>query len=114
VVAVHIHHHSDPAIERRLDRIEAALDHVIGALKAMALDFSPLKDAVSDIDTVIDSVKTLLEDIATQMEDKAADTAAIADLAAHIRSQKEALAQAVAANTAAAPAPTDASLPPAA
>jgi archaellum component FlaC len=97
VVAVHIHHHSDPAIERRLDRIEAALEHVIGELKHMALDFSPLKDAVSDIDTVIES-------IAAQIEDKAADTAAIADLAAHIiRSQKDALAQAVQNNTAADP-----------
>lgn len=96
MVAVHIHHHSDPAIERRLDRIEAALEHVIGELKHMALDFSPLKDAVSDIDTVIES-------IAAQIEDKAADTAAIADLAAHIRSQKDALAQAVQNNTAADP-----------
>jgi predicted nucleic acid-binding Zn-ribbon protein len=103
VVAVHFHHHSDPVIERRLDRIEAALEHIIGALQTMALDFTPLKDAVSDIDTVIGSMKALLESIATQMEDKAADTAAIADLAAHIRSQKDALAQAVQNNTPADP-----------
>jgi septal ring factor EnvC (AmiA/AmiB activator) len=109
ILRINHYHIPDPVSERRLDRIEAALEHIIGALNQMALDFTALKNAVADEETVIQSVVALLTSLAQEIRDHAADQAAIADLATRITAQKDALAQAVAANT-----PASGETPPAA
>jgi|SRR6185295_14602257 len=103
-VEVHNYHpNSDPEISRRLGRIEKALTHIIEKVEQMALDFARLETEVSENSNVIQSVITLLTNIADAIRDAAADQAKVEALATQLDGQTQALADAVAASTPAAP-----------
>jgi signal transduction histidine kinase len=101
-----INHHypeSDPDISRRLGRIEKALTHIIEKVEQMALDFSRIEAEIAENNSVIQSVVTLLQNVANAIRDAAADQAKVVSLADQLDTQTNALADAVAASTPAAP-----------
>lgn len=107
-MTIEINHHypnSDPDIARRLGRIEKALTHLIEGFEKMALDFARLETEVSENSSVIQSVITLLTNIADAIRDAAANQAKVEALATQLDGQTQALADAVAASTPAAPTP---------
>ena len=69
----------------------------------MALDFSELEAEVARDNDVNSSAATLLADLAARFEATSGDPAKVAELAASLRANSDALAAAVAANTPAAP-----------
>lgn len=99
------HYHSfDPGIERRLGRIEEALDTIIVRLSRMAIDLSRIETEVSENNSVIESARTLLASIVQQLRDAAAADEAVlqakvTEIADKLDAQTNALAEAVAANT---------------
>jgi len=106
-MSIVINHHypeSDPDISRRLGRIEKALTHIIEKVEQMAIDFARLETEVSENSSVIQSVITLLTNIAGAIRDAAANQAKVEALATQLDGQTQALADAVAASTPAAPA----------
>jgi chromosome segregation ATPase len=103
VVAVHFHHHSDPVIERRLDRIEAALETIIGDLKRMALNFDSLETAMSENSSAIDSAIKAFQDLAQAFKDEAANQSKVLQLADQLHQRAQSLAGAIVTNTPADP-----------
>lgn len=99
------HQNSDPEILRRLGRIERALFFIIERQAQMALDFSRLEAEVTQNSDVIASVVTLLTNIADAIRDAAANQVKVEELATKLDLQTQALADAVAASTPAAPTP---------
>lgn len=103
------HFHSfDPGIERRLGRMEEALDTIIVRLSRMAIDLSRIETEVSENSTVLESARTLLASIVQQLRDAAAADEAqiqakVTELADKLDAQTNALAEAVQANTPAEP-----------
>lgn len=99
------HYHSfDPGIERRLGRLEQALDTIIVRLSRMAIDLSRIETEVSENNSVIESARTLLASIVQQLRDAAAADEAVlqakvTEIADKLDAQTNALAEAVAANT---------------
>lgn len=86
-----------------LGRIDAKLDLIIDQENEVMADLSDLTTAVADATTVEESAITLLESLAAQLEAAATDPAAVQALADSIRAESTKLADAVSANTPAAP-----------
>lgn len=98
----HIFHHhqfdhpgqTDPATAQLLAEITQKLDKIMASLQ-------DLQAAVTAEDTVIDSAVTLIQGLAAQIAALQPNQAAIDALAADVKGKSDALAAAVAANTAA-------------
>jgi hypothetical protein len=101
----HVHHHSDPAFERKLGRIEEALEIIIERLNRMALDFARIETEVSEIGTVVDSAVTLLQAVAQDIRDNVANQAKLNQLADNLDAKAAVLGQAIEANQTPAPTP---------
>ncbi len=74
----------------------------------MPLDFSVIESEVTRETEVTSSAVALLNDLAAKVEATKGDPAKVTELANALRANSDSLASAVAANTAAAPPPTDA------
>jgi hypothetical protein len=94
-ITLHIHHHTDPALGRRLDRIEEALDTIIEGLQKMALDFNRLETEVTEIGTVVDSAVAVLQSVAQDNRDNIANQAKLGELADNLDAKAAALAAAI-------------------
>ncbi len=90
-------------IERKVDWILTKLDHVLKMELHLMATLSDVQAAVTAEDTVIDSAIALLQGLAAQIAALAPNQAAIDALAADVTAKTTALANAVAANTPAAP-----------
>jgi hypothetical protein len=62
---INIRHLTDPALERRLDRIETALEHLIGEFSKMTqttdATIAAIGDAVSRETSIIDAIKAFID-----------------------------------------------------
>src|SRR5690348_18501042 len=100
---IHVHHDSDET--------QKLLTQLIKEIHQMALDLTALTQAVNDEKTVEQSAITLLNGLTKQIADLVAasgntvDPAALQAIVDQVNADKQALADAVAANTPAAPPP---------
>lgn len=103
-IDVHVYHHfpSDPAEGRKLDQVIQALETLTGKITTMSVELDRLTASVQSENTVIDSAVSLLGQLAQLIRDLPADRAAINALADNVDAKKQALADAVTANTPAA------------
>jgi hypothetical protein len=99
-----IHNADGPANEQKLDRILSLLEIVIRKENIMAGELDALTQAVADEETVDASVITLLGQLSAQITAAGTDPAKLSALTTRLQAQKQALADAVVANTPAAPA----------
>jgi hypothetical protein len=90
----------------RLDGIQTALNRLLGMSlgdarrdKKMVGSVDELKKAVAEQKDATQSAVTLIEGLADQLDDAGGDEAAVAEIAAEIRSSAQALAKAVTENT---------------
>lgn len=90
-------------IERKVDWILFKLDRIINLELHIMASLNDVQAAVSAEDTVIDSAIALLQGLAAQVAALQPTQAAIDALAADITAKTQSLADAVAANTPAAP-----------
>lgn len=91
------------AVERRLERIEQALIVILERTKTMALDFFRLEAEIAENNDAIASAVALIQAVAQEIRDNAANQAKVAELADRLDAQSKVLADAVVANTPAAP-----------
>ena len=96
-------HHGDPVIEQKLDRILALLTTVIQKEGQLMAAIDDIQADVTAEDTVIDSVITLLTQLTGALKDAGVDPVKLAALRNDIQTKTKALANAVVANTPAAP-----------
>lgn len=99
---VHVYHHLDPRLERKLDRVLHALlknEEII-----MAQLDTLTADVAADTDAVNSAVK-LIEGLVQQIKDAGTDPVALKALTDRLEANTASLAGAVAANTSAAPVP---------
>jgi len=102
------HHHSIEArceVMRRLDMLADQIGLIESNLENIMSAIDDLQAAVAAEDTVIDSAITLINGIPALIAAAGVDPAKLATLQADISAKSKALADAVAANTPAAPAP---------
>lgn len=90
-------------IERKLDLILSLLRQLSGRQNDMSITLQALIAQVAATTSVEQSAITLIQGIAAQLADASADPAAVAALAASLKTSTDALAAAVAANTTPAP-----------
>jgi len=83
--------------------MQVALVDILKRIKSMASQLTQLQTDVAANGTVIGSAVTLLQGLSQQIRDLQNDPAALAQLATDLEAQSKALADAVAANTPAAP-----------
>ena len=95
---------SDYEVMCRLDAIEAKLDLILKQQGTIMAAIDDLQAAVTAEDTVIDSAIVLIQGIPALIAAAGVDPAKLAALQADITAKSTALANAVAANTPAAPA----------
>jgi hypothetical protein len=100
-INIHIHVHDET--ERKLDEIIFRLRRLDRLEREVIMDLTDLQNAVSANTDVVNSAVTLIGGLADQIEAAAGDPAAVAQLAQNLRTNNDALAAAVAANTPAAP-----------
>lgn len=104
-------------IEARQARIEQAINantvNDILNTEALMADFTALHDEVAANGDAVDSAITLLTNLSAQLADAANDPAEIQAIADQLAAQSDALANAVVANTPAAPEPAPVEEPPA-
>ena len=101
------HHHSIEArceVMRRLDTLSDQIDLIQSNLETIMSAIDDLQAAVAAEDTVIDSAITLISGIPALIAAAGVDPAKLAALQADIANKSKALADAIAANTPAAPA----------
>jgi len=110
---IDLYHHSntDPEILRRLDRIDSALNLILGKLHQMAVDFTRLETEVSENSDVTQSAITLLRTIVQSLREAASVEqgriqAAVNSLADKLDAKTAELGAAVAENTPAAEEPS--------
>lgn len=111
-IDVHIHlpaggGTTSPDVAALLQQILAKLTTQQGELDHMSAELDDLAVAVSENTDIDQSAIQLLNELADKLDAAAADPAAVAALAADIRSSSAGLAAAVTANTPAAPAPVE-------
>ncbi len=111
-MSIEIHHYihpePDPSAGLLRDAL-SALRHILERFETMSADLSQLKDAVAANSTVIGSAVTLIQGFGAKLQaaiDAGADPADLQALADELKTQDEALAGAVAANT-----PADTTVP---
>jgi hypothetical protein len=80
-------------------------DSIVSELHQMRIDLSELTADVQQTTSAEQSAVVLIQGIASQLADNASDQAAVAALAAQLKSGADGLASAMLANTPAAPAP---------
>jgi hypothetical protein len=97
------HRNSDPAVLRRLGRIEKALSYIIEKVEQMALDLGPITAEVTKISDASDAAVVLLQSIAQDIRDNITNQAKLAELATQLDTKAVALGDAVAANAPAGP-----------
>lgn len=95
-------HNGDVGLEGKLDKVLAKLDALLTQGVQMSQQLDDLKAAVAAEDTVIASVITLLGQLSAQIVALKDDPAALQALADDVNAQKQALSDAVTANTPAA------------
>ena len=87
----------------KLGHLESKLNLILKENKQMSAELDVLTAAVEEDNAVVTSAITLIEGLAAQIAAGANDPAAMLALAAELTAKKDELAQAVAANTPAAP-----------
>lgn len=106
---IHVYHHLDPALERKLDRV---LNALFFNQEIIMADLTQLQTDVAANTSVTESALALINGFAAQLKAAGTDPAALAALQQQLESNNTALAAAVAANTQtpppAAPAPDQA------
>jgi ABC-type transporter Mla subunit MlaD len=101
---IHVYLHDGPHdLEHRLDRLEKVVRELFHQGERIMATLADLQAAVTAEDTVIDSAITLLQGLAAQIAALQPNQAAIDALAADVTAKTQALADAVTANTPAAP-----------
>lgn len=95
----HHHFHFDPQVEARLRAVEFKLDLILTNQERL---MDELKAQIESNKTVIASALALINGIADRITAAGTDKQQLADLAASLKSDDDALAAAVAANTPAA------------
>ena len=93
---------------QQLDRIERKLDNIIQQEAEQVADLTQIQNDVAANGDVVQSAVTLLQGLKAQLDEAIAsnDPAALAELSAALEQQTQSLADAVTANTPAAPAPS--------
>lgn len=100
---IHIHHHHHyPADEEILSLLRSIDQRTV----AMATDLTRITTEVTEMSDAVDGAVALLNELAQIIRDNATDPAALNALADQLDSKGTALAEAIAANTPAAPDPT--------
>src|SRR5882724_10239219 len=100
-IDVDVHFPTDPATERKLDRILLALQTLAGKVTTMAGELADLQAAVAASDAGIDSAITLLNGLAAKIDAIIAagtDPAALTALSTDLKAKTQALADAVVAD----------------
>ena len=98
---VHVHIHAEP--DSRIDKILTAINQLVTEEKKTMADLTALTEQVSSNTDVVNSAVVLIAGLADQLQAAASDPAAVQALADTLRTNNQALADAVAANTPAAP-----------
>ncbi len=101
-INVYFHTGAD-GLQGKLAHIQASLDALLDQGKKIMATLTDVQAAVTAEDTVIDSAIVLLKGLAAQVAALQPNQAAIDALAADITAKTQTLADAVAANTPAAP-----------
>jgi uncharacterized coiled-coil DUF342 family protein len=96
---IHIHGHPDDETKKFMREMLATQQTIIQKLNKMADKFDVLTQEVTELGNVVDSAVTLLGSIADQVEEAKDDPEQIQEIVNNIRSKKDSLAAAVAANT---------------
>jgi hypothetical protein len=104
-IDLYIHNADGPANEQKLDRILSLLTTILQKENTIMALIDDLQADVTAEDTVIDSAVTLLNGLSAALAAAGTDPAKLAALRTDIQNKTQGLAQAVAANTPAAPAP---------
>ena len=100
-IDVDVHFPTDPATERKLDRILLALQTLAGKVENMAGELADLQAAVAASDAGVDSAIALLNGLAAKIDAIIAagtDPAALTALSADLKAKTQALADAVVAD----------------
>ena len=92
---------------QQLDRIERKIDNIIQQEAEQVADLTQIQNDVAANGDVVQSAVTLLQGLKAQLDEAIAsnDPAALAELSAALEQQTQSLADAVTANTPAAPTP---------
>jgi hypothetical protein len=93
----------EDSLEDWLERIESKLDEALQGISDMSAATDALTAQVASNTTVVQSALTLINGIAAQITAAGVDPVKLAALTASLKSDDDALAAAVAANTPAAP-----------
>lgn len=93
---VHVYHHLDPALERKLDRV---LNALITNQEIIMADLTKLTADVAAETTVDTAVQTLLTNLVAQIKAAGGDQAALDALTTQMEANAAALSAAVTANT---------------
>ena len=101
-VDLHVHIHSDPGTEQKLDRILEALNALVRQEKTVMADLKSLSDQVKANTDVEASAVTLIQGIAAQLAAAKTDPAQIQALSDQLKNSADSLAAAITANTPAA------------
>lgn len=95
---------TDPETRQQLDRMEATLLAILQGNNAMGLDLARIQTEVTENNAIIGSAVALINQIAQDIRDNVANQEALNALADQLDAQSGLLADAVTANTPAAPA----------
>lgn len=105
----HHYHHADPQLIAAINGVMAQNSIILTKVAQLMSVVDDLKAQVSKNTEVISSAKTLIVGLKTSLDNAIAqlpDTSALTELSAQLATDDQALADAVAANTPAAPAPS--------
>lgn len=101
-IHIHVHIHNDEP-DPRIDEILTAVYTLANQTEENTMDLSELTAQVSGNTDVVNSAIVLISGLADQLDAAAGDPAQVQALASTLRTNNEALAGAVAANTPVAP-----------
>lgn len=96
---LHIHHHPDPVIESKLDRIMFMLQKLLTEETKMSAELDSLTAEVQRDKDLQSSAIKLIQGIAAQITAAANDPAAILAIASDLKASDDTLAAAIQANT---------------
>lgn len=102
-VHVHIHANDLERLSRKLDRVLHLLHHLTKGQIIMSLELDTLEQKIAPLGSAVDSAVVLLDELAAIIRAAANDPARILAVADELELKTTALADAVVANTPAAP-----------